>query len=170
MSRWICRQKRSISYHSSKEGVQNRHMCFKDEIESKNDDQHDNKRIQLPSFRIRSDVHLEETPSIDQFQLPPPLWCHENKMKMEWTWLDPHWFVSTAHINQHDSLGWQYGDSQWQHWRKQPYGFGIFTRRRLWIRRAKRTERWVSTESVFSEDLFSDWESTISSLSDKSTL
>ncbi|KAI8641633.1 hypothetical protein BD408DRAFT_417909 [Parasitella parasitica] len=105
----------------------------------------------LPQDRaVWTDAHLETTPSINNFCLPPDTTTNveSNQQKIvSWTWLDPEW--STYQSVNTDAQGWQYGSWQWKQWSSNSTGLGICTRRQRWHRRAQRTEYYIN---VLTED------------------
>ncbi|KAF1800450.1 hypothetical protein V8B55DRAFT_1391507 [Mucor lusitanicus] len=97
----------------------------------------------LPQDRaVWTDAHLEATPSINNFCLPPQTTSvlpdtHQQKT-VSWTWVDPEW--SRYQDATTDKNGWEYGNWQWKQWTFQSIGLGICTRRQKWYRDAQRTE------------------------------
>ncbi|CAO3625633.1 unnamed protein product [Mucor hiemalis] len=107
----------------------------------------------LPQDRpVWSDIHLEPTPSIYNFKLPPTTtYVDESngfrqQKTVTWTWIDPSW--SKQHPNYGtdiscDKDGWQYGSWKWKSWSFQSSGLGIHTRRQKWVRYAQRKETLI---------------------------
>ena len=81
---------------------------------------------------FRSDEYLEPTPSIDAFNLPPP--SHSS----HWVWVDPSWCIDKNGVK--DDNGWEYGNWDWKAWSNKSTGLSILTRRRRWLRCARRIE------------------------------
>ncbi|CEP08606.1 hypothetical protein [Parasitella parasitica] len=100
----------------------------------------------LPQDRaVWTDAHLEATPSINNFCLPPNTTILESNNQQKivtWTWLDPEW--RKYQDADTDSEGWQYGSWQWKQWSSQSTGLGNCTRRQRWHRSAQRTEYYVN--------------------------
>lgn len=90
----------------------------------------------------RTDAHLEATPSINNFCLPPKttsILLDTNQQKIvSWTWVDPEWSLHQDATT--DKNGWEYGNWHWKQWTLQSIGLGICTRRQKWYRDAQCTE------------------------------
>lgn len=104
-------------------------------------------------FFYRSDEHLESTPPVHDFKLPPDTHLRPpNDMNQQrivsWTWIDPYW--SKQKDDGGDKQAWQYGN-KWKAWSSESSGSGFFTRRRKWVRYAQRKEYWVKVDSAVKE-------------------
>ncbi|KAI9259626.1 integral peroxisomal membrane peroxin-domain-containing protein [Phascolomyces articulosus] len=101
-------------------------------------------KLLLPHDRPNwSDEYLEPTPSIDTFNLPPP--SHSS----HWIWVDPSWLPDKSGVKDDD--GWEYGNWDWNGWNNKSTGLTVLTRRRRWIRCARRIE-----EECINNDTFHD--------------
>lgn len=99
----------------------------------------------------RSDTHLEPTPSIYNFSLPP---ATDQQKRVSWTWLDPEWNIVRDETT--DSEGWQYGNWQWKNWEAQSGRLGICTRRQKWYRYAQRHVEDVAIDEHEQESSISE--------------
>ncbi|KAI9484582.1 integral peroxisomal membrane peroxin-domain-containing protein [Zychaea mexicana] len=81
-----------------------------------------------------SDEYLEPTPSIHAFNLPP------SSTSSHWVWVDPSWNTDKSGVVTKDDGGWEYGNWDWKAWSNKATGLSVLTRRRRWIRCARRVE------------------------------